>query len=66
MTTDTTTRRAVPEGWPPNTPVELMRVARPFVILAILGTAAIVGAIAVATFILHRDNASILHELRKV
>ena len=56
-----------PSAWPPRptlTPVELNRFSRPVIVVGVVGTLAIVGALAVGAWILHRDLDAILHALR--
>lgn len=67
MTTDTTRRTddAVPEAWPPLTPVELKKFSRPVIFAAVIGTLAIVGAIAISTWISHRDHAAMIEVISR-
>jgi hypothetical protein len=56
---------AVPEAWPPLTPVEVLRFSRALTCVCLLGTLAVVGAVAVAAWISHRDCVAIITLLSK-
>lgn len=66
MTSGTATQReAVPEGWPPLTPVELLRMSRGFWWLCAICTILTLTSVVVGTVVLHNDLTNILHAVSR-
>ena len=60
-----TEREAVPEGWPPPTPVELLRMSRGLGWLCATCTILTLAAIVVGTIVLHNDLTNVLHAVSR-
>ena len=62
MTSGTATQReAVPEGWPPPTPVELLRMSKGLGWLCATCTILTLAASVVGTVVLHNDLVNLTH-----